>query len=305
MKPRQLGHAQAVGLMVLVTLLWSTAGVVTRQLESARSFELTFWRSAFTALSLALILPLWQGAGVWQRMRASGRMLWLSGACWAAMFTSFMLALTLTSVANVLITMAAGPLLTALIARLTIGHRLPRRTWCAVLFGGLGIAWMYASQLGAGANWVGSLLALAVPLAGALNWTLVQRNQDSGRQVDLAPAVLIGGLLSALLTLPLAWPLQASAHDLVWLAGLGLGQLALPCVLSIVCARVLSAPEISLLALLEVLFGIALAWLGADEHPPAQVLQGGTLVIGALLVNEWLGLRQRRRAAVQVSAARD
>jgi drug/metabolite transporter (DMT)-like permease len=63
--------------MVLVTLLWSTAGVVTRQLESARSFELTFWRSAFTALSLALILPLWQGAGVWQRMRASGRLLWL------------------------------------------------------------------------------------------------------------------------------------------------------------------------------------------------------------------------------------
>jgi hypothetical protein len=32
--------------------MWSIAGVVTRQLEAARSFEVTFWRSAFNALAL-------------------------------------------------------------------------------------------------------------------------------------------------------------------------------------------------------------------------------------------------------------
>ena len=51
---------------------------------------------------------------------------------------------------------------------------------------------------------------------------------------------------------------------------------------------------IALLALLEVLFGIALAWLGAGETPQSSVLLGGSLVIGALVVNEWLGLLQRR-----------
>jgi hypothetical protein len=45
-------HGRAVSLMVLVTLMWSTAGVVTRHLEAARSFEVTFWRSAFNALAL-------------------------------------------------------------------------------------------------------------------------------------------------------------------------------------------------------------------------------------------------------------
>ena len=38
----------AVVLMVAVTLMWSIAGVVTRHLEQARSFEVTFWRSFFT-----------------------------------------------------------------------------------------------------------------------------------------------------------------------------------------------------------------------------------------------------------------
>jgi drug/metabolite transporter (DMT)-like permease len=70
---------------------------------------------------------------------------------------------------------------------------------------------------------------------------------------------------------------------------LGLVQLAIPCTLSVICARVLKAPEVSLLALLEVIFGIALAWLGANEVPSSTVLLGGALVIGALLGNEILG----------------
>jgi drug/metabolite transporter (DMT)-like permease len=288
-----LKHGQAVGLMVLVTLLWSTAGVVTRHLEAAPAFEVTFWRSFFTFVTLLVVLPLWQGRGIWRRMAQEGWMLWASGACWSVMFTAFMVALTLTSVANVLVTMAAGPLLTAVMSRVLIGHRLAPRTWWAIAVAGLGIAWMFGRQIGEG-SWLGTAVAFAVPLAGALNWTLVQRSQRSGHAVDLVPAVLVGGLLSTLATLPLAWPLQASTHDVAWLAALGMGQLALPCVLSVICARVLSAPEVSLLALLEVLFGIALAWVWANETPAPYVLQGGSLVLGALLVNEWLGRRERQ-----------
>ena len=49
-----------------------------------------------------------------------------------------------------------------------------------------------------------------------------------------------------------------------------------------------------LLALLEVIFGIALAWLGAGETPGPRVLMGGTLVLLALFGNEWWGWRQSR-----------
>ena len=109
-------------VMVLVTLLWSSAGVVSRHLEAARGFEVTFWRSAFNALALLVALPLLRGAGLWRSLREGGRALWLSGLCWAVMFTAFMFALTLTSVANVLVTMAIGPLITALFARVFPRH---------------------------------------------------------------------------------------------------------------------------------------------------------------------------------------
>lgn len=285
-------HGYAVALMVLVTFLWGTAGVVTRHLEQAQAFEITFWRSFFTLLSLLVILPLWQGRGVWGRMRHAGWVLWASGVCWSVMFTAFMLGLALTSVANVLITLAAGPLFTALVSRLLFGQRLMPRTWGAILVAGMGIAWMFGHQL-QGGQWLGSLVALGAPVGGAINWNLVQRSQRSGQHVDLVPAVLVGALVSSLVTLPLAWPLSAGVHDVTLLAGLGLGQLAIPCVLAVVCARSLSPTEMALLALLEVLFGIALAWLGANEAPSVHVLQGGALVLGALVANEWLGRRER------------
>ncbi|MBI2725119.1 MAG: DMT family transporter [Polaromonas sp.] len=289
----KLTHAKAVALMVLVTLMWSIAGVVTRQLESARSFEVTFWRSFFTVLSLLIILPMFQGRAVFSKIRNAGPYLWLSGACWSVMFTAFMVALTMTTVANVLVTMAISPFITALLARVFVGHRIAPRTWLAIAMAGAGIAWMYGAQADLSQHLGGTLVALLVPLASATNWTVVQHSRAHGENIDLVPAVLVGAVISSLATLPLSLPFSATQHDLGLLALLGLVQLAIPCVLSVLCAGVLKAPEVALLALLEVIFGILLAWLGAGEVPGASVLSGGALVITALIANELIGWRQK------------
>ena len=298
-----MSHARAVALMVLVTLLWSIAGVVTRHLDATRSFELTFWRSGFNALALVVALGALRGAAAWRGILGGNRMIWISGLCWGVMYTAFMIALTLTSVANVLVTMAVGPLLTALFARLLLGHRLPPRTWVAIAAASAGIAWMFGAEAARGASLAGSLVALAVPVASSVNFTLLQQRagaarDDSGRTQDMLPAVMLGALLSAAAMLPLAWPLQASNHDVGLLALLGVVQLAIPCLLVVRLARELPAPEIALLALLEVIFGVLLAWLGAGEVPAVSTLAGGALVLGALAGNELLG---RRAQAFPVS----
>jgi drug/metabolite transporter (DMT)-like permease len=295
-------HRQAVWVMVASALMWSIAGVVTRHVEHAQSFELTFWRSAFNALSLVLLLAWLRGPGpLWATLRSGGRALWVSGLCWSVMFTAFMVALTLTTVANVLVTMAIGPLFTALLARVWLGHRLPGRTWGAIAVAGAGIAWMYGHEVSAGdaRALAGMGVALAVPVAAAVNWTLLQKLRHAagqGQQApDMLPAVLLGALISAAVTLPLAWPMSASARDVSLLALLGLVQLAIPCLMAVAAAKVLSGPECSLLALLEVVFGVAWAWLGAGEAPSGAVLGGGALVLLALAGNEAVALRQGQR----------
>ena len=297
-------HSRAVLLMVLVTLMWSIAGVVTRHLEAARAFEVTFWRSAFTVLALTVGLSAMRGAAWWREVRRARWPLWVSGLCWSVMFTAFMVAITLTTVANVLVTLAVAPLVTAVFARAVLHHRLPRRTWIAIAVAGIGIIWMFGRemQLGSGAL-AGMAVALAVPLAGAANWTLLQHishgNADPDEPShDMLPAVWVGAVLSSLVTLPLAWPLRASGHDLALLSLLGVVQLAIPCLLAVWLTRVLPGPEIALLALLEVIFGVTWAWLGAGEAPGSAALTGGTLVLAALVGNELLALRSRRIAGL-------
>ena len=295
---------RAVWLMVGVTLLWSIAGVVTRQLEAARGFEITFWRSAANAVALVLILSAIDGPrALLRRLRRGGRAFWVSSVCWAVMYTAFMVALSLTTVANVLITMALAPLFTAVAARLFLGHRLAARTWAAIVVAGIGIAWMYGREVGGSEarHLLGTLVALGVPIAAAVNWTLLQhlRHGDAqGNADDILRAELAGALLSAAVTLPLALPLSASAHDIGLLSLLGVVQLAIPCLLAMRAARVLEAPQISLLALLEVVFGVLWAWLGAGEAPSVHVLGGGALVLMALVANEALALRAPRATGV-------
>ena len=298
-----MSHRRAVILMIIVTLLWSMAGVVSRHLEGARSFEVTFWRSAFNALALAVALTALRGPRLWSGLACAPRVVWASGLCWSVMYTAFMIALTLATVANVLVIMSLGPLMTALLARLFLAQRLPPRTWVAIMLAGIGVVWMFARQLGAGISPAGSIVALAVPLAAAINWTLLQAagQRDMASSVegtvapDMLPAVLLGAMISAATTLPLAWPLRATAHDIGLLGFLGIFQLALPCLLVVRLSRVLSGAEISLLGLLELVFGVALAWLGAGELPGRDTVIGGALVVGALVLNELLALPVQRQ----------
>lgn len=286
-------HRRGVIGMVLVTLLWSSAGVVSRHLDSAASFELTFWRSFFTALSLGVYLAVRPGGhGVVSAIRAGGPVLWLSGLLWGVMFTCFMVALTLTTVANVLVTMSISPLVTAVLAHFILRQRVAAPTWWAIAVAGAGIAWMMSHGISASPrDLLGTLIALAVPVVAGLNWNLIRR---SGASVDLVPALLVGAGLSALVTLPLAWPMQSTLHDVALLAGLGMFQLALPCVLAVQVAKRLSSPEVALLSLLEIIFGIAWAWVGAGERPSHEVLVGGSVVLFTLVANEVWAMRRSR-----------
>ena len=269
--------------MVAAPVLWSTAGVVTRHVELATPFEMVFWRSLFACGFVAAALL------VMGKLRSAGWPGLLSGAMWAVMFTAFVLALMLTSTANTLVVMSIGPLLTALFARLVLADAVPLRTWLAASAAAAGIAWMFAGDFAA-KDVAGMLVALTIPVAAAAN---VVALRAFAARVDLIPAVMIGGALSALLALPFAMPFAASARDIGLLGFLGVFQLGLPCMLLVIASRTLPAPQIALLGLLEVVLGPLWAWLGAGDAPGAATLAGGAIVLAALAANEIGALRAK------------
>ena len=285
----QAAHRRAALLLAFCALLWSIAGVVTRQLERADGFEVTFWRGLFCAIAVLAILGWQQRGNPFAPVRAMGWPGLFSGAMWGVMFTCFMLALTRTSVANTLLVMSVAPLLAALLGRAVLGTRVSAVTAIAIVMAGLGIAWMVHEGVSA-EGLAGMAIALAVPVAAAINIVTLKRIHA---EVDLAPAVLVGAILCCVATAPLAWPLEASGRDLALLALLGTVQLAIPCFLMIRAVRHLAPHEVALIALLEVVLGPIWAWLGAGEAMPAATIQGGLVVLAALVGDTLLARRTR------------
>jgi drug/metabolite transporter (DMT)-like permease len=279
--------------MVIAPLCWSMAGIVTRQVEQAPALELVFWRSLFAAVAVAILCMLTGRGTPWRAAHSAGLRGLFSGAMWTIMFTAFIVALTLTTTANVLVVMSIAPLLTAIAARLFLDEPIHPRTWLAIVAASCGLLWMFGAGFEARGSReaLGMLLALAVPFASAAN--VVSLRQARAR-VDLVPAVMIGGILSALAVLPFALPFSGTGKDIALMAFLGFFQLGLPCMLIVIASRTLSAPEIALLGLLEVVFGPIWVWLGAGEVPAAATLTGGAIVIGALVANALGGLPRSR-----------
>jgi len=285
-------HRRAVILMSIAATLWSMAGVLTRQLQAAHGFEVTFWRSVFAGLFVAFALLFQLRGKAVAKVKAVGGLGLVSGLMWCVMFCCFMIALTLTTVANTLIVMSTSPLLTAFLAWLILRQRIAARTWLAITAAFVGIVWMFAGSLKQinATQLLGMTIAMGVPIAASINVIALKK---AGHGVDLIPAVLLGAVFSAILMLPLMWPSHISMHDLSILAILGFFQLGLPCMMMVQASKTLSAPELGLLGLLEVLLGPIWAWLGAGEVPAQATLAGGAVVLAALVMNELTALRRQ------------
>ncbi len=282
-----------VALVAGGALCWSFGGLVVRSLQ-ANTWEVVFWRSLFMAIVVGLYLAVWRRqTTVYGLRHALGPML-LSGLCLSGSFIVFILALREATVANVLVVTASAPLMAALLARVVLREPVRWNTWLAMMAALVGVGLMVNDSLSTH-GMAGSVLALVCAACFATNMVVLRTRPD----VDMMPTVVLGGLISAAITLPLAWPFPAPLHEVPWLAFLGIVQLGLGLVLFTLGIRYLPAAQASLVALLETVLGPLWVWLALGEAPSAVGLLGGGVVLGALAANTLL----EGRAAVAPAQA--
>lgn len=289
-------HRRALLMMVGATLCWSSAGTLVRSMQITDSWEIIFWRSIF--MSLFVIGWLWTQyrRDAWSKMRAIGIPGLISAALLTAMFISFIIALSQTTVANVLIVSSSAPFFAALAGWLLLRERVSAQTGLAMIAAFIGIVVMFVGAV-SHHRWIGALIAVVIPVAYGLNVALLRKMHTT---VDMIPAILLAGLFSAALTLPFALPFDATARDYVLLAIMGSVQVGLGCVLMTMASRHLASAEIGLLSILETVFGILLTWALVGEQPSGAALAGGALVICALAINQFNRLRRHEEVAPAV-----
>ena len=281
-------HLRGVALLAGAALCWSLGGILIR-LVDANDWTIVFWRSVFMALTLLAVLALWTRGRLVDQFRVAGWKGALSGAFMACAFICFILSITRTTVANTLVLMASAPFFSAIVGRVLLGERLAPRAWAAMAAAVAGIALMFMGELGPG-ELVGNLLALGVALAFAGNIVVLKRAGEA----NMVPAVILGGVFSAVIALPLAEPLSVAPHEIGILLALGAVQLGLGLTFYVFGARHLPAAEVSLMGLLETVLSPLWVWVFIAERPSDMALAGGALVILSLAALALAGGRGTR-----------
>jgi drug/metabolite transporter (DMT)-like permease len=270
-------HRRGQIYVALAAVAWSTAGVLQRQLTLDTSTQV-LGRAAFAGAALLAFVAIVENGRLVQAFRSVGFAGIAVALCVATASGSFIGALNHTSVARVLFILAVSPVLAALLARLTLGEPITRRTVLAMALALAGIAVML------GAPGEGSLAGDGLSFVAAFSFAVMVVITRWRHDVSMAPATCLSQAILVAVFLPFADPGEIGGDDVGWLATLGIVQIGLGFGLLTVGARLIPAAQVGLITLLEVVLGPVWVWLALDERPSTLTLVGGAIVIVAIVI---------------------
>jgi drug/metabolite transporter (DMT)-like permease len=218
----------------------------------------------------------------------------LSATAFGAATTCYVVAISLaSSVASVAALSATAPIFAALLAWLVLRERTsPVVLGAAILafIGILAIARSEEGHSGAGNGLLVTVLGLGVPLFMALQTVVLKRFA----QIDMTPALVIGGFAVAVIVWLLHGVPLLTPKQFLILAVMGLVQLALSLVCFLRGAPHVPAVQTMLIAMGDVLFNPLWPWLVYGEQVPFKVFIGGGLIFVAILIATlWPQIRRR------------
>jgi len=267
-------------LVTILGVMWLSPDALLQRLIDGDALAIVAWRGALSMVMLALFLRWRDGGAVVARMRAGGWRLMLLAILYAMNSTSFVMAIDLSSVADVLVILAATPLCAAVLAWFVLREVPDRRTSLAIAIGAVGVLIAAVGGMTGGSP-AGMALAVFTTLNLAAQFTLLRR----WPQVDNVAAVFIGSFFMAVLGFTVAEPLAMEGASLFWAFMLGLFLTPIAFTLITVGPRHIGAAEVSLLMLLETAFGPLWVWLVLGEAPATTALIGGAIIVVAIVVS--------------------
>jgi drug/metabolite transporter (DMT)-like permease len=261
--------------IVMAALAWSSAGVLQRGLSVDPATQVA-GRALFAALALFSFVAVSERRGVARAFASMGRAELGVAACTAVASGTFFLALNHTTVANVLFLQALSPIAAALIAWVALRESVSRRTIVAMVVALGGVGLMVGGP--GGAHGLGLTLSVVMCLAFALAVVITRHRRD----ISMTPAIVLSQVLLVVAAGPFAHPGTLTGDDVLLLGVLGVGQIGLGLAFLTMGARLISAAEVALISLLEVVVGPLWVWLVHSERPGTATLLGGAVVVAAV-----------------------
>ena len=261
-----------------LALVWGVIGIVVREVDLP-AMVIVFFRVALSAAVVACALVV-IGRRAWLRPPRAG--VFAAGVALAVHWSLYFAAIQRTSVASAVLITYAAPIFMALLARVVLDERVPRRSVMALAVSVAGVLLISLSGGSAGAEVrpVGVVLALGAAVSYAVLIILVKR---VAADVEPVTIVLYQSLTAAVVLLPAALiaDYTLTAAQFGYLALLGVGLTGISGVIYISALRWVPATTAGILSYMEPVSAAVLAAVVLGERLTWGIAVGGAMIVGA------------------------
>ena len=260
----------------------SWGGFIIRSFEEASIWQILFLRSFFFLLALIAFLFVTYKKNTFNIIKESGLPGLLGGFVLSFSFVAFVVAMSNTTVANVVFIISTQTMFLAIFGYFYLKEKVSLIGLISILFAMSGIVIMVGDSI-SGGSLFGNIVALAIPINFAILVMIIRKNT----KVDMVPAIFYSGIFSLIYGFFLAESFEFTKHDL-WMGFLlGVPQLAVSFICITIGSRTVESATVGILMLMETLCAPLWVWLFLNEIPPISVFIGGAVIISAIILKSF------------------
>ena len=260
----------------------SWGGFIIRSFEEASIWQILFLRSFFFLLALIVFLLVTYKKNTLNIIRESGLPGLLGGFVLSFSFVAFVVAMSNTTVANVVFIISTQTMFLAIFGYFYLKEKVSLIGLISILLAMSGIIIMVGDSI-SGGSLFGNIVALAIPINFAILVMIIRKNT----KVDMVPAIFYSGIFSLIYGFFLAESFEFTKHDL-WMGFLlGVPQLAVSFICITIGSRTVESATVGILMLMETLCAPLWVWLFLNEIPPISVFIGGAVIISAIILKSF------------------
>ena len=260
----------------------SWGGFIIRSFEEASIWQILFLRSFFFLLALIAFLLVTYKKNTFNIIKESGLPGLLGGFVLSFSFVAFVVAMSNTTVANVVFIISTQTMFLAIFGYFYLKEKVSLIGLISIFLAMCGIVIMVGDSISTGSLF-GNIVALAIPINFAILVMIIRKNT----KVDMVPAIFYSGIFSLIYGFILAESFVFSRHDLFMGFLLGVPQLALGFICITIGSRTVESATVGILMLMETLSAPIWVWIFLNEIPPISVFLGGAVIILAIILKSF------------------
>jgi len=269
-------------LCLLGGFFLSWGGLIIRSFETNDIWQILLIRSLFFIIALTVFLFLTYKKNTIKVVKKSGFPAIIAGLFLSLSFVAYVVAMSKTTVANVVFIISTQTIFLALFGFLFLKEKITLRGLIAITLAFAGMLVMVGDSINQGTLF-GNIVAFAIPINFTILVMIIRKFPD----LDMVPAIFYSGIFSGIYGLLLASNLTFSSNDILMGFLLGVPQLAFGFICVTIGTKTTKAVTVGLLMLLETIFAPIWVWIFLNEVPPISVFMGGAVIISAVILKSF------------------